>query len=116
MAILSPCRSHHGWSEETGTLTEAVCVTTDGSLRVFEADRVQIVDRAVAEAIAAATVPRNASGSTREGCHPLVMAVRPAGHMLAPPDRPGPHRTPVHRPPTVPAQVTSGAWAGPALL
>ena len=30
-------------------------MTTDGALRVFEADRVQVVDRAVAEAIVAAT-------------------------------------------------------------
>jgi hypothetical protein len=43
------------WSETTGTVTEAVCVTTDGALRVVEADRVQVVDRAVAEAIVAAT-------------------------------------------------------------
>jgi hypothetical protein len=43
------------WSEETGTITEVVCVTTDGAIHTFEADRVQIVDRAVAEAIVAAT-------------------------------------------------------------
>ena len=43
------------WSEETGTVIEAVCVTTDGALRIFEADRVQVVDRVVAEAIVAAT-------------------------------------------------------------
>jgi hypothetical protein len=43
------------WSEETGTITEAVCVTTDGAIHTFAAGRVQIVDRAVAEAIVAAT-------------------------------------------------------------
>jgi oligoribonuclease (3'-5' exoribonuclease) len=43
------------WSEETGTITDAVCVTTDGTLRVLDAQRVQVVDRRVAEAIAAAT-------------------------------------------------------------
>jgi hypothetical protein len=43
------------WSEETGTVIEAVCVTTDGALRVFDADRVQVVDRAVAEAIVGAS-------------------------------------------------------------
>jgi hypothetical protein len=43
------------WSEETGTITEAVCVLTDGSIRSLDIQRVQIVDRSVAEAIAAAT-------------------------------------------------------------
>ncbi len=43
------------WSEETGTVTEAVCVTTDGAIHVFEARRVQVVDRTVAESIVAAT-------------------------------------------------------------
>lgn len=43
------------WSEETGTVIEAVCVTTDGTLRVIDADRIQVVDRAVAEAIVTAT-------------------------------------------------------------
>lgn len=43
------------WSEETGTITEAVCVTTDGAIHTFAAARVQIVDRAVAEVIVAAT-------------------------------------------------------------
>jgi hypothetical protein len=43
------------WSEETGVVTQVVCVTTDGGIRTFDADRVQIVDRAVASAIAAAT-------------------------------------------------------------
>lgn len=43
------------WSEQTGTVTEVVCVTTDGAIHTFEAARVQIVDRAVAEAIARAT-------------------------------------------------------------
>ncbi len=42
------------WSEATGTITEAVCVTTDGALRILAADLVQVVDRAVAEAIVAA--------------------------------------------------------------
>jgi hypothetical protein len=43
------------WSEETGTVTDVVCVTTDGAIHTFEAARVQIVDRAVAEGIALAT-------------------------------------------------------------
>lgn len=43
------------WSEETGTVTQVVCVTTDGALHTFDADRVQIVDREVAEAIVGAT-------------------------------------------------------------
>jgi len=43
------------WSEQTGTITEVVCVTTDGAIHTFEASKVQIVDRAVAEAIALAT-------------------------------------------------------------
>jgi hypothetical protein len=43
------------WSEQTGAITEAVCVTTDGTLRVVEVERLQVVDRAVAEAIVAAT-------------------------------------------------------------
>ena len=43
------------WSEETGTITEVVCVSTDGAIHTFEAARVQIVDRKVAEAIALAT-------------------------------------------------------------
>jgi len=43
------------WSEETGTVTEVVCVTTDGAMHTFEASRVQVVDRAVAESIALAT-------------------------------------------------------------
>ena len=43
------------WSEETGTVTEVVCVTTDGIIRTLDAHRVQIVDRAVAETIVAAT-------------------------------------------------------------
>ena len=43
------------WSETTGTVTEVVCVTTDGALHTFDAAQVQIVDRAVAEAIAFAT-------------------------------------------------------------
>jgi hypothetical protein len=43
------------WSEETGAVTEVVVVTTDGALRTVAADRVQIVDRAVAASIVAAT-------------------------------------------------------------
>ena len=43
------------WSEETGTITQVVCVTTDGGIHTFDADRVQVVDRAVAEAIVMAT-------------------------------------------------------------
>ena len=43
------------WSDETGAVTEVVCVATDGSIRVFDAQQVQIVDRAVAEAIVTAT-------------------------------------------------------------
>ncbi len=43
------------WSEETGTITEAVCVMTDGSVRTLAMTHVQVVDRSVAEAIAAAS-------------------------------------------------------------
>lgn len=43
------------WSEQTGTITQVVCVTTDGAIRTLDADRVQVVDRAVAEAIVTAT-------------------------------------------------------------
>jgi hypothetical protein len=43
------------WSEETGTVTEAVCVMTDGSIRTLETLRIQVVDRSVAEAIVAAS-------------------------------------------------------------
>lgn len=43
------------WSEETGTIIEAVCVTTDGAIHVFDSHRIQVVDRAVAEAIVTAT-------------------------------------------------------------
>jgi hypothetical protein len=43
------------WSEETGVVTQVVCITTDGLIRTFDADRVQIVDRAVAESIVRAT-------------------------------------------------------------
>lgn len=43
------------WSEETGTVTQIICVTTDGALHTFDADRVQVVDRAVAAAIVVAT-------------------------------------------------------------
>jgi hypothetical protein len=43
------------WSEEAGTVTQAVCVTTDGAIHTFDADKVQIVDRRVAEAMVSAT-------------------------------------------------------------
>lgn len=43
------------WSEATGTVTQVVCVTTDGAIHTFDAAKVQVVDRAVAEAIVAAT-------------------------------------------------------------
>jgi hypothetical protein len=43
------------WSEATGTITQVVCVTTDGAIHIFDAPKVQIVDRAVAESIVEAT-------------------------------------------------------------
>jgi hypothetical protein len=43
------------WSEQTGAVTEVVCVTTDGAIHTFNAHRVQIVDRAVAESIVRAS-------------------------------------------------------------
>jgi len=43
------------WSEETGTITQVVCVTTDGAIHTFDAAKVQIVDRGVAEAIVMAS-------------------------------------------------------------
>jgi len=43
------------WSEDSGAVTDVICVTTDGAVRTFPADRVQIVDRSVAETIVAAT-------------------------------------------------------------
>jgi hypothetical protein len=43
------------WSETTGTVTQVVCVTTDGAIHTFDASRIQLVDRGVAEAIVAAT-------------------------------------------------------------
>jgi len=43
------------WSETTGTVTQVVCVTTDGAIHTFDAGRIQLVDRGVAEAIVAAT-------------------------------------------------------------
>ena len=43
------------WSEATGTVTQVVCVTTDGAIHTLDAAKVQIVDRAVAEAIVMAT-------------------------------------------------------------
>ena len=42
------------WSEELGAVTQAVCVTTDGAIRVLDTERVQVVDRGVAEAIVGA--------------------------------------------------------------
>jgi hypothetical protein len=43
------------WSEELGAITQAVCVTTDGAIRVVDTENVQVVDRGVAEAIVGAT-------------------------------------------------------------
>ncbi len=43
------------WSEVTGTVTQVICVTTDGAIHTFDAARVQIVDRGVAAAIVSAT-------------------------------------------------------------
>ena len=43
------------WSDTTGTITQTVCVTTDGGIHTFDAERVQIVDRSVAASIVAAT-------------------------------------------------------------
>ena len=43
------------WSEETGTVTEAVCVMTDGAIRPWRMAHIQVVDRSVAEAIVAAS-------------------------------------------------------------
>jgi hypothetical protein len=42
------------WSEATGTVTQVVCVTTDGAIHTFDAARIQLVDRSVAESIVAA--------------------------------------------------------------
>jgi hypothetical protein len=43
------------WSEEMGMRIEVVCVTTDGAIHTFDSEQVQVVDRAVAEAIVAAS-------------------------------------------------------------
>jgi hypothetical protein len=43
------------WSEATGTVTQVVCVASDGAIHTFDAAKVQIVDRAVAAAIVTAT-------------------------------------------------------------
>ncbi len=43
------------WSDQTGAVTEVVCVTADGAIHTFNAHRVQVVDRGVAEAIVTAT-------------------------------------------------------------
>ena len=43
------------WSEELGAITQAVCITTDGAIRVLDTERVQVVDRGVAGAIVDAT-------------------------------------------------------------
>jgi hypothetical protein len=43
------------WSEVTGTVTQVVCITTDGVIHTFDSAQVQIVDRAVAESIVVAT-------------------------------------------------------------
>jgi len=57
------------WSEATGTVTQVVCVTTDGAIHTFDAPRVQIVDRAVAAAIAMATEV-NEMQRTQQGTMP----------------------------------------------
>ncbi len=76
------------WSETTGTVTQAVCVTTDGAIRVFDAGRVQVVDRAVAGAIAGATEDqREAARAGRD---------RPAGTVAGTVVR-GTNATKVHR-------------------
>ena len=64
----------NSWSETTGTVTEVVCVTTDGAIRVFDAAKVQVVDRAVAEAIVVASEARE-----RQRAQPG--AVPPPGQM-----------------------------------
>ena len=43
------------WSEETGPVTEVLCIATDGSIRILDALQIQVVDRAVAETIVMAT-------------------------------------------------------------
>ncbi len=43
------------WSEASGAVTEVVCVATDGVIRMFPTEKVQIVDRSIAAAIVAAT-------------------------------------------------------------
>ena len=53
------------WSEQTGAVTQAVCVTTDGAIHVFDTDRVQVVDRTVAEAIVTATEANERQRSQR---------------------------------------------------
>jgi len=63
------------WSEATGTVTQVVCVTTDGAIGTFDAERVQIVDRAVAEAIAMATEV-NQRQQTPQGTVPPPPPVR----------------------------------------
>jgi hypothetical protein len=43
------------WSEATGTVTQVICITTDGAIHTFDSGQVQVVDRAVAAAIVTAT-------------------------------------------------------------
>jgi hypothetical protein len=59
------------WSEATGTVTQVVCVTTDGAIHTFDAARVQIVDRSVAEAIVMATEV-NERQRQRQGAVPTM--------------------------------------------
>jgi hypothetical protein len=58
------------WSEEAGAVTQAVCVTTDGLIRVVAAERVQVVDRSVAEAIVAATEVNETQRATQPNVPP----------------------------------------------
>ena len=64
------------WSEDTGTVTQVVCVTTDGAIHTFDAPLVQIVDRAVAESIVMATEASTRQRQQQPGTVPLG---RPAG-------------------------------------
>jgi hypothetical protein len=64
------------WSEATGTVTQVVCVTTDGTIHTFDALRVQIVDRAVAEAIVMAS-EANARQREQQGTVPPIPPERP---------------------------------------
>jgi hypothetical protein len=57
------------WSEETGVVTQVICITTDGAIHTLDADRVQVVDRAVAESIVFAT-QANEQQRTQSGTIP----------------------------------------------